>query len=277
MITLIAVLFVSMAAGEDQVRAAEAAKSFEEANALFAKREDEKALDAFDRAIAADPTRPEFHVGRGRTLARLRRFDQALAAYGEAIRLAPEAWEGYRFRGHAYINTRKIDLALADLTRAEALKKDDWNVYYHLALAWYLNGDFDKAAAAYEACYRLSTTDDERVAASAWLYPALWRAGRKADAQSVLDRITPSLVVKENVSYLDRLLLFKGVKKEQEVASAMTANPLNLPTVGYGVGLWHLLNDRPDQAREYFQKATSGDYWPAFGHVASEIELKRMK
>jgi Flp pilus assembly protein TadD len=252
-------------------------KAFEEANALYAKAENEQALVAYNRAIALAPKRPEFHVGRGRTLARLRRFDEAVAAYGEAIRLAPDGWEGYRYRGHAYINTRKIDLALADLTRAEALKKDDWNVYYHLALALYLNGEFDKAAAAYEACYRLSKTDDEKVAASAWLYPTLRRAGRDADANVVLDRITPKLDVKENASYLDRLLLFKGVKKEEEVAAAMSANPLNLPTVGYGVGLWHLLNNRPDRAREYFEKATSGDYWPAFGHVASEIELKRMK
>jgi Flp pilus assembly protein TadD len=255
----------------------DAGKAFEEATALYAKREDEKALAAFDRAIALDAKRADFYVGRGRTLARLRRFDEALAAYGEAIRLAPDGWEGYRYRGHAYINTRKIDLAIADLTRAEALKKDDWNVYYHLALARYLNGDFAEAAAAYQACYRLSKTDDEKVAASAWLYPALRRAGRDADAKAVLDRITPRLDVKENAAYLDRLLLFKGVKSEEEVAAAMAANPLNLPTVGYGIGLWHLLNNRPDRAREYFRKATSGDYWPAFGHVASEIELKRMK
>lgn len=254
-----------------------AATAFEEANALFAKQENEKALVAYDRAIELNAKRPEFRIGRGRTLARLRRFDEALAAYSDAIRLAPDAWQGYRYRGHAYINTRKLDLAVADLTRAEDLTKDDWNVHYHLALARYLNGEFAKAATAYEACYHLSKTDDEKVAASAWLYPSLRRAGRDADAKVVLERITPSLAVKENVSYLDRLLLFKGVKTEEEVAATMAASPINLPTVGYGIGLWHLLNGRPDRAREYFEKATSSDFWPAFGHVASEIEIKRMK
>jgi tetratricopeptide (TPR) repeat protein len=255
----------------------EARQAYAAAMAHFDSNENPEALAAFDRAIALDPGRAEYFVGRGRTLARLRRYDEAFEAYDRAARLDPSDPMILRDRGHSYINVRKIDLALADLEKAEAMKKDDFGIYYHLALAYYLKGEFSKAADAYAGCVRTSTSDDDRVACWAWQYPSLLRAGRAAEAKAVLDRITPDLDVTENAAYLDRLLLFKGVKTEEDVAAQMDASSLNLSTVGYGIGLWHLLNDRPAKAREYFEKASSGEYWPAFGYVAGEVELARMK
>jgi hypothetical protein len=111
----------------------------------------------------------------------------------------------------------------------------------------------------------------------AWQYLALRRADRDADAKKVLDAAAPNLQVTESVAYLDRLLLFKGAKTEADVAKLMEKGPLEASTVGYGVGIWHLLNGRPDRAKEYFTKATSTDAWYAFGYIASAVELKRMK
>jgi len=257
--------------------AAEAEQAYALAMAHFEKNENVEALAAFDRAIALDATRADAFVGRGRTLARLRRYDEAFDAYGRAAQLDPADAMILRYRGHNYINVRKIDLALADLEKAEAMKKDDFGIYYHLALAYYLKGEFSKAADAYAGCLRTSASDDDRVACYAWQYPSLVRAGRDAEAKALLDRIRPGLDVSENESYLDRLLLFKGVRTEAEVAAQMATGPLEQSTVGYGLGLWHLLNGRPEQAREYFEKASSGEYWPAFGYVAAEVELARMR
>jgi tetratricopeptide (TPR) repeat protein len=255
----------------------DAEKAFAEANAHFEKTENEQALAAYERAIALDPSKAQYHVGKGRTLARLRRYDEAFAAYGAALKLEPQNAMILRYRGHNYINVRRLDDALADLTRAESMKKDDYGVYYHLALAHYLKGNYAQAADAYEGCLRTASTDENRVACMAWQYLALRRAGRDSDAKKVLDSATPDMKVTESAAYLDRLLLFKGTRTEQEVAKTMEKGALEASTVGYGVGMWHLLNGRPDRAREYFSKATSTDYWPAFGFVASEIELKRMK
>lgn len=257
--------------------AADAKQVYEKANAHFQKNENEQALEAYDQAIKLDPTKADYFVGKGRTLARFRRYDEAFAAYGEALRLAPNDAMILRYRGHNFINVRKLDLALADLTKAESMKKDEFGIYYHLALAQYLMGDYAKAAQAYDGCVRTSASDGDRVSCWAWQYPALVRAGRKAEADAILAKLTPGIEVGENMAYLDRLLLFKGVKTEEDVAATMTASPLNQSTAGYGVGLWHLLNGRPQKAKEYFEKATQSDTWQAFGYIAAEMEMKTIK
>jgi len=266
------------AAGPQTDNAAAARQAFEEGNALFEKTENDKALAAYDRAIALDAKQPDYHLGRCRTLARLQRQDDAVASCSEAIALRPDFAAALLDRGHFLINTRHVDRALPDLLRARALNADAYGVAYHLALANYLLGDYQKAAAEYENCIATAKTEDNRIACSAWQYLALLRAGRKDDAAHVLERATPDVKVQSSAAYLDRLLLFKGVKTEEEVAKAMEKDNLQLPTVAYGIGVWHLLNGREARAREYFQKAVSPPaQQTAFGSVAAYYELQRLR
>jgi hypothetical protein len=83
--------------------------------------------------------------------------------------------------------------------------------------------------------------------------------------------------VKENKSYYDRLLFYKGLKKEEDLVNVEKATDLEIATVGYGVANWHLYNGNRAKAEEYFRKIVSGKYWPAFGFIAAEAELARKK
>lgn len=279
-VILIALVTATQPAGQSAARGALA-----EAAALFEKNENEKALAAYERAIAADPASADAHIGRGRTLARLRRYDEALASYGNALKVKPDDAMALRYRGHNYINVRKIDLALADLTRAAAIFEaargadpritDAYGIYYHLGLAHYLKRDFTAAASAYEKCLGVSKSDGDRIGCLTWLYPSLRRAGRDADAQKVLAQVSPAMDVGENGAYLDRLLLFAGQRTEREAAARMSESPLQASTAGYGIGLWHLLNGRGDRAREYFLKASATDIPFAFGYIAAATELEQ--
>jgi tetratricopeptide (TPR) repeat protein len=261
-----------------QDAAANARAAFELANALFDKTENERALAEYDKAIAIDPKKPEYHVGRCRTLARLMRHKEAIESCSDALKLDAKNAQAFLERGHFLINLRQADKALPDLLRARTLGADPYGVAYHLSLAYYVTGDFKRAAQEYEQCYPNAKTDDNRVGCLAWQYVALLRAGRKGDADKVLERITPDTTVQSSVAYLDRLLLFKGVKKEEEVAQAMQKDNLQLPTVAYGIGVWHLVNGRQARAREYFEKATAPPAQQSgFGSVASYYELQRMK
>jgi tetratricopeptide (TPR) repeat protein len=260
-----------------QVGASDAAKAFEEGNVAYQKAENDKALAAYDRAIALDAGNADFHLARGRTLARLQRHPEAIISCSKALELRPNDPAALIDRGHFYINVHKVDLALADLTRVEAMKRDDYGLFYHLALGRYLNGEFAKAADTYPDCVRTAATPDNQTSCKAWQYLALARAGRKADAQKLLDSFTPDPKQAPS-AYIDRLLLFKGLKTEEEVAVTMEKDAVQRPTVAYSIGMWHLLNGREQKAREYFEKALAPpSQQSAFGAVGSAVELARLK
>lgn len=254
-----------------------AMQAYAEGQAALEKQNNAAALEAFDRAIALDAKNPDFHHARCRTLARLQRHAEGIENCSTALQLRPDSAPILIDRGHYYINLRKLDPALTDLSRVAATKLEDYGLYYHLALALYIKGEFAKAVDAYMGCVRTAPTAENRTSCLAWQYLALVRAGRRDEAKALLDGFTPDPAAPSS-AYVDRLLLFKGVKTEQEVAAAMAKDPLQQATVGYSVGVWHLLNGREQQARGYFEKAIAPPaQLTGFGAVASYFELERMK
>src|SRR6266851_4282635 len=101
------------------------------------------------QAIAQDPKNPAFHLGKCRALASASRHNEAIPACTESLRLRPDDAEALRDRGHYYLNLGRVEPGLADLSRAANLAKTDRGAYYHLGVAYYLKGDFARAAAAY--------------------------------------------------------------------------------------------------------------------------------
>ncbi len=254
-----------------------AAPALAEGVAFQQGKDHEKALAAFARAISLDPGNPDAYLLKCRSLAGLRRHEEAVAACTESLRLRPDQSETLRDRGHYYLNLGRTDAGLADLQRAESLTRRDHGVYYHLGLACYLNGDFANAARAYESCVANSGDDASRLECQAWLLPSLLRSGRRDDARKLLDSVASTSTEGHPGNYLDRILLFKGARTEAQVAPTMAAEgPLSEATVGYSIGIWHLLNGRESKAREYFERATASNYTTAWGYRASEAELRRL-
>jgi tetratricopeptide (TPR) repeat protein len=245
--------------------------------AKFYSTPDEKNLVAeAEKKLAAEPKNIELMIALGRAQATVWRYRDAIATYTRGIDLDPNNAMLYRHRGHRYITTRQFDKAVADMERASKLDAKNYDIAYHLGLAYYLKGKFKEAAAAYERAFGVSEKDDSRIAASDWLYMSYRRAGDKTKAARSLDRITPDMKVEENKSYFDRLMLYKGLKKETEILNDKMTD-LEIATVGYGIANWYLYSGDKAKAKELFQKITSGKYWPAFGFIAAETELTRMR
>jgi tetratricopeptide (TPR) repeat protein len=258
--------------------AANAQQAFTEATEYVKQQQYDKAVAAFERAIALDPKVAAFHLGKCRALAAASRHTDAIPACTEALRLRPDDAEALRDRGHYYLNLGQVEPALADLTKAAHLANTDRGVYYHLGVAYYVKGDFTQAAVAYQSCLDNSTGADT-IECIAWLYPSLLRAGRSTDAAALLDRVQADPAITGHPGwYLDRLLLFKGLRTEEQVAANLNSEgALSVSSIGYSLGLWHLLNGRPQRAREYFEKAVATNFGPAWGYRCSEAELKRMR
>lgn len=253
------------------------------------------------RAWQRTPADADSIIWYGRRTAYPGRFHEAIRIFSDGIAKHPTDARMYRHRGHRYISTRQLDKAIADLERAYALTRDrpdevepdgqpnarniptstlKGNIRYHLALAYYLSGDFARALPLYQEDVAASRQNpDMLVASSHWLYMTLRRLGRTREAQQVLAPIHQGLDVIENGSYHRLLLLYKGELAEGDLLKDFGAEGgLDDITTAYGVGNWHLYNARRDRAEQVFRRITSArSQWASFGYLAAEAELARMR
>lgn len=246
-----------------------------------------------EAALARSPHDPDALIWVGRRMAYLGDYRGAIAVFTGGIARFPKDARFYRHRGHRYLTVREIDHAIADLETAvrlttgqpDQIEPDGQpnaqdiptsslqsNIWYHLALARYLKRDFTGAAAAWTKARDVLDNDDNRVAATAWLYASLRRAGQTADANAALAPIRATMQVIENQSYVSLLLLHKGERTEADVVGAAGEGSAG-SAVRYGVSVWHLLNGRTDRARQMWQSLTQVSDWPSFGVLAAEAEL----
>jgi len=251
-----------------------------------------------EKDLAGRPGDADAIIWTGRRLGYLWRFQDAIAMFSRGIALHPNDARLYRHRGHRYITTRQFDRAITDFEKAASLirgKADElepdgapnpsgkprstlhFNIWYHLGLAHYLKGQHEKALDAYNECMKVSTNDDSITATTDWMWMTLMRLNRKAEAARVLDRITPKMEILENGSYHRRLLMYKGLEKPDALLDPANADDLTVATQGYGVGNWYYVTGDGARAREIFERVVAGRQWNAFGYIAAEADLQRMK
>lgn len=256
-------------------------------------------LAAARAALAADPGDIDKLIWVGRRLGYLWQMNEAIEVFSEGIAKRPDYAPLYRHRGHRYISTRQFDRALADLQRAADLVRGrpdeiepdgqpnaqnkplttlQFNIWYHLGLAHYLKGDFEQALTAYRTCTKhLGGHDDNLVAVTDWMYMSLRRLGRDDEANALLKNIRPGMNIIENTAYYQRVLMYKGLVAPRDLAAQMNADERQQANIGYGLANWHLCNGDEEQARALFDKIVNGSQWPAFGFIAAEAELARLK
>lgn len=249
-----------------------------------------------EAALAADPESADALIWVGRRLGYLWRYNEAIERFGQGVERFPTDARFLRHRGHRYLTVRDFPAATADFERAAMLiegQPDEvepdgapnafnqprstlhFNIWYHLALSYFLQGDFERAAKAWQACLDVSTNDDSIVAASDWLWISLMRLDREAEAQALLAGISPKMDILENEAYHRRLLMYKGELQPEAVLGTAGDDELTVATQGFGVG--NYLREQGDtaQAQQLFSQVVDGAYWAAFGYIAAEVELAR--
>lgn len=255
-------------------------------------------LRAAERAARADPDSESASIWHGRRLAYLGRYQDAIEVYTAALQRHAQSYKLRRHRGHRYITVRQFDPAVHDLQEAAELAEpfddavepdgapnamnvprstDKFNILYHLALAQYLKGDFEAAAATYDECLDIARLNDDLLVATLhWSYMTRRRLGLNGDA--LLDGVDPYMDVIENDDYLTLLLMYKGeVSVASVIQDAVSDEGVGSATLLYGVGNWYLYNGEPVRARTLFETVIAGDSWAAFGFIAAEADLARMR
>ncbi len=238
----------------------------------------------------------------GRRTAYLGHSKEAIGIFSKGIEKFPSDVRFYRHRGHRFITIRCFDDAIKDFEKAlDIIKKNGirdeiepdglpnarntptsslWtNIYYHLGLAYYLKGDFNKSLALFMSCFNNAKNDDMRVAASHWIYMGARRFNKEKDAKRfIVEEIKDNLDIIENTDYYKLVKLYQGKLKAEDLLKEVgtEANALSNATLGYGLGNWFLYNGEKEKALKIFRQITSGNQWASFGYIAAEAELKRI-
>ncbi|MEM6525364.1 MAG: tetratricopeptide repeat protein [Bacteroidota bacterium] len=256
-------------------------------------------LNVADKNWQNDPSEINT-IWLGRRVAYTGRYRQAIEIFSEGLTRYPESYKLLRHRGHRYISIREFDKAINDFKKAADIMPKDrieiepdgipnrmntplsstqFNVWYHLGLAYYLKGDFEKAVRSYKECLKVSVNDDLQTATIDWLYMTYRRQGLMKEAEHQLKSIHENMAIIENDSYFKRLKLYKGnipVDSVLTVSDDSADIDLALATQGYGVGNWYLYNADTTKAIEVFKKVIAGEHWSAFGYIAAEVDLARL-
>ncbi len=265
---------------------------------LFLSPADPKALQKSDSIINAIKSGAELseddYVRIGQELINTSRFNAAIANYTEGLQKFPSSFKLLRHRGHRYISIRQLEKAISDLNTAEELIRDQPDVpeydaagkttgtyqhwiWYHIGLYYFLNQAYLQAAPAYEKCLEASRSDKNIVGASDWLYNTYMRLGKTAEAQKLLEPITPDFDTDREHPYFRRVMLYKGVITPEELVD-VNQDPASTSvgdvTKMYGLANWYAYQGDQEKAMTLYKKIVQSESgWPGFAFAAAEKEL----
>ncbi len=246
-----------------------------------------------------DSSNADHIIWYGRRLAYLARYDEAIAVFSKGIALHPADARMYRHRGHRYLTTRCNDKAIADFEKAAELikgKNDEIepdgmpnaqniptstlqsNIWYHLGLAYLLENNLEKAAAAYKQCIKVSKNPDMYVATANWYYITLWKLDKVKEAEAVLRKIRKKMKLIENTDYHTILLIYKGVQSPAEIRTKFLENtePLSNTTIGFGLANYYLSVGKAAEGVDLLERVKAMPQWGSFGYMAAEALLKEL-
>lgn len=227
------------------------------------------------QALAADPRNVQLIIALGVQQSNVRHYREAIETFARGLAIEPNNALLLRWRGHRYLSVREFDKALADLTRGAQLDSTIYGIWYHLGIVRFARGEFGPAADAFAHAQRIAPEMNELTGATDWLWMALSRAGRKAEAQAMLARRPDSLPATN--AYAQRLKLYRGLIRPDSVFTPADTADIQVATLSFGIGNWYLVNGEAARARPWFERSVRSGGWPAFGFILSEIELRRAR
>lgn len=250
----------------------------------------QESLDTFSEGISRNPDSPHLYRHRAHRHITLRDWDSAIADFERAIELVqgqpdeiefyqPEVEEDIRLillgreselRPLPQPVTPEILAAMKDVYKSTLHS----SIWYHYALAFYLKGDYARAAREFRVSLDLAVDDDMYVAAADWTYMSLRRDGRDDEAAEVLATVRPDMHINEP-SYFRRLLMYQGRLDPAELLDTRNPDTRSLATQGYGLANWHFYNGRREDAFGIMQQIIEHGSPAAFGYMAAELDLQR--
>ncbi|MEX1254397.1 MAG: tetratricopeptide repeat protein [Dehalococcoidia bacterium] len=218
----------------------------------------ERAKQAFDRAIEADPSFAPPYLGRGFIRHNQGDLEGALEDAERLIALKPEHPAGYALRALVYQDQGRLDLAATDFERlSEPLPESTqaWDAYFVRCVAFRAAELLDQATADCERSLELNNLHASTFDVLGELY---YRSGRYDDALAAYDRFA-SLAPRDIGTFTNRATVLAALGAYEDALTALNqavqVSPDYADAYSQRAMAWLYLDDR-EQAREDAERAT---------------------
>lgn len=131
--------------------------------ALYRKKEYDKAISDYNKALELNPENEKIYIGRGVVYIMKEDFDKAITDFDIAIKLNPEHDESYINRGVAYGGKGEFDKAISDFDIGIDLNPHNDKAYTNRGNAYEDKGDYDKALSDYNKAIKLNPGNNHAV------------------------------------------------------------------------------------------------------------------
>ncbi|MBC8087849.1 MAG: tetratricopeptide repeat protein [Phycisphaerae bacterium] len=243
----------------------------------YRSQADTGSVSRAEAALAVDTKNVQRYIALGVAQSGARQFREAIATFTRGLAIAPNEPMLYRWRGHRYLSVREFDKSMTDLTRGYGLDSTNYGILYHLGVLRFMRGEFSEAARLFAKAQPRAPDAGELAGSTDWLWMSLARAGRTAEATAMLSRRPDSLQTAPGYAYTQRLKLYRGETGPAALFTPADTADVQIATLSYGLGNWHMVRGDTASARAAFERAIKSGGWPGFGFMVSEAELARLR
>jgi len=230
----------------------------------------------------------------------LRDLNSSLEIFDKGTESCPESYELYWYKTLLKTTTRDLPGAIADAERATELIKGvpdhgldlriflhlnprgyysstiHYMIWYHLGMAYYLNGDLEKAKQAYLECDNFIYGNDSLVSRSCWFYPVLRELGEHDQAEALMAGIDPDIKTVADPAYREQSLLFKGILSVEDIQAKADSDGKLYIIHEYAIAYWHYTQGDLDKAKVLFERVCARPDIGNYVRIAAEAKLKEL-
>ena len=144
----------------------------------------QKAIEAFTKAIAKNPHRAKVYNNRGIAWCNEGNYDQAMSDFNKALELDPRSAEIFSNRGSVWFYMGKYDLAIDDYDKALGIDPHCSKAYTNRGAAWFCKGNYDLAIFDYNKALEIDPNCIETNRQLAWISGATSGSPDKGDSNA---------------------------------------------------------------------------------------------
>jgi tetratricopeptide (TPR) repeat protein len=170
----------------------DAASSIDGGNVYFYKREYNKALDCYEKALDIDPNNGYAWYYKGGSLYYLQRYNEAIASYDKAIKINPDYAEAWIAIGLSLHNLQRYNEAIASYDKAIKINPD-------YAYAWHCKGGslhnlqrYNEAIECYDKAIKINPDYAEAWIAKGYVFYSLQRYNEAIECYDKAIKINPN-------------------------------------------------------------------------------------